>query len=106
MTALAAKKIEITAEAAEIPAGVDGEAVPLPPSAARPISPGVRRAWVPRDRPVVSAPKPSVNRPRLRHLADARRERAGADTTAVSASPEPAMAWRTSSIWYRVQVDR
>jgi hypothetical protein len=42
----------------------------------------------------------------LRHLADARRERAGDTATAVSRSSEAVLAWCTSSIRYPVQVDR
>jgi len=76
LTVLTTKKIEITADAAEIPVGVDGEAVMLPTPVLCTISPGALRVWVPRDRPGVPAPKPPVNWARLRHLAGLRREHA------------------------------
>jgi diacylglycerol kinase family enzyme len=73
---LTTKKIEINADAAQIPVGIDGEAVSLPTPVTCTISPSALRVWVPRDRPGVPAPKPPVNWARLRHLAGVRRERA------------------------------
>ena len=73
---LTTKKIEISADAAQIPVGIDGEAVSLPTPVTCTISPSALRVWVPRDRPGVPAPKPPVNWARLRHLAGVRRERA------------------------------
>jgi diacylglycerol kinase family enzyme len=73
---LTTKKIEISADAAQIPVGIDGEAVSLQTPVTCTISPSALRVWVPRDRPGVPAPKPPVNWARLRHLAGVRRERA------------------------------
>jgi hypothetical protein len=66
---LATTKIEINADAARIPVGIDGEAVSLPTSVLCTIRPGALRVWVPRDRPGVTPPKPPLNWGRLRHLA-------------------------------------
>ncbi|MGO8895287.1 MAG: diacylglycerol kinase family protein [Streptosporangiaceae bacterium] len=77
---LTAKKIEISADAAEIPVGIDGEAVSLSTPVTCTISPSALRVWVPRDRPGVPAPRPPVNWARLRQLAGVRRERAEAVT--------------------------
>jgi diacylglycerol kinase family enzyme len=75
LSVLTAKEIEITADAAQIPVGIDGEAVLVPTPVLCAIAPGALRVWVPRDRPGVPAPKPAVNWAMLRHLAGARRER-------------------------------
>ena len=73
---LTTTKIEISADAAEIPVGVDGESVSMPTPVTCTIRPAALRVWVPRDRPGVPAPKAPVNWARLRHLAGVRRERA------------------------------
>ena len=73
---LTTKKIEISADAAQVPVGIDGEAVSMPTPVTCTISPSALRVWVPRDRPGVPAPKPPVNWARLRHLAGVHRERA------------------------------
>jgi diacylglycerol kinase family enzyme len=73
---LTTKKIEISADAAEIPVGIDGEAVSMQTPVTCTIAPSALRVWVPRDRPGVPAPKATVNWARLRHLAGVRRERA------------------------------
>jgi diacylglycerol kinase family enzyme len=73
LTILTAKEIEITADTAQIPVGIDGEAVSLTTPVTCTISPAALRVWVPRDRPGVPAPKPPVNWTRLRHLAGVRR---------------------------------
>src|SRR6201995_1339241 len=51
LTVLTAKKIEITADAAQIPVGIDGESVLLSTPVTCTVSPGALRVWVPRDRP-------------------------------------------------------
>ncbi|HEY7261154.1 MAG TPA: diacylglycerol kinase family protein [Trebonia sp.] len=71
---LTTKKIEITADAAQIPVGVDGEAVTMSTPVTCTVLPGALRVWVPRDRPGIPAPKPAVNWARLRRLAGGRRE--------------------------------
>jgi len=74
LTVLTTKKIEITADAAQIPVGIDGEAVLLSTPVTCTITPGALRVWVPRDRPGIPAPKPQKNWARLRQLAGVRRE--------------------------------
>ena len=69
LSVLTTKKIEISADAAEIPVGIDGEAVSVSTPVTCTISPSALRVWVPRERPGVPAPKPPVNWARLRHLA-------------------------------------
>jgi len=76
LSVLTAKEVQISADAAQIPAGVDGEAVSMSTPVTCTISPSALRVWVPRDRPGVPAPKPQVNWARLWHLAGIRRERA------------------------------
>jgi len=72
---LTTKQIKITADAPQIPVGLDGESIVMPTPVICTISPGALRVWVPRDRPGVPAPKPPVNWTRLCHLAGTRRER-------------------------------
>jgi len=73
---LRTKKIEITADAPQIPVGVDGEALSMSTPVVCTISPGALRVWVPRDRPGVVPPKPPINWTRLWHLAGIHRKRA------------------------------
>ena len=70
---LTTQKIEITADAAQIPVGVDGEALTMSTPVTCTVTPGALRVWVPRERPGVPAPKPPVNWARLRQLAGGRR---------------------------------
>jgi len=69
LTVLTTKQVEIDADAAEIPVGVDGEAISLSTPVICTISPAALRVWVPRDRPGVTPPKSPLNWTRLRHLA-------------------------------------
>jgi diacylglycerol kinase family enzyme len=69
LTVLTAKEIEITADTPLIPVGIDGEAVSLPTPVRCTVRPGALRVWVPRDRPGVPAPKPSLSWARLWGLA-------------------------------------
>jgi diacylglycerol kinase family enzyme len=71
---LTTKEIEITADAAQIPVGVDGEALTLSTPVTCTVWPGALRVWVPRDRPGIPAPEPPMNWARLRRLAGGRRE--------------------------------
>jgi diacylglycerol kinase family enzyme len=71
VTMLTTKQVEITADTPQIPVGVDGESVLMSTPVTCAISPGALRVWVPRDRPGIPAPKPSVNWSGLRHLAGA-----------------------------------
>ena len=87
LSILKAKEIEITADAPQIPVGIDGESVLLATPVRCAIRPGVLRVWVPRERPGVPRPKPPVNWATLRHLAAFRRRR---PRTSLAAAPEPA----------------
>jgi diacylglycerol kinase family enzyme len=69
LTVLATRQVQITADAAQIPVGVDGESVLMSTPVTCTVSPGALRVWVPRDRPGIPAPTPPVNWARLRHLA-------------------------------------
>ncbi|MFY9931550.1 MAG: hypothetical protein WAK82_26460 [Streptosporangiaceae bacterium] len=106
LSALTTQEIDITADAAEITVGVDGGALPLPAPVTCPVSPGVLHIWVPRNRAGGPAPKPSMKRSRLRHLADVCGEGAGDDATAVGRPSESALAWCVSSIRYPLQAGR
>ena len=80
MRVLKTKKVEITADAPEIPVGVDGEALSMSTPVVCTISPGALRVWVPRDRPGTTPPKPPINWARLWYLAGIHRERAEIET--------------------------
>lgn len=69
LSAFTAKQIEVTADAPQIPVGIDGEAVTIPAPVVCTIRPGALRVWVPRDRPGVIPPKPSMDWATLWHLA-------------------------------------
>jgi diacylglycerol kinase family enzyme len=69
LSVLTTKQIEITADAPQIPVGVDGESILMPTPVTCTISPRALRVWVPRDRPGVPAPKPPKDWVRLRYLA-------------------------------------
>ena len=72
LSVLTTREIEVTADAPQIPVGIDGEAVRLPTPVKCAIRPGALRVWVPRHRPGVPQPKPEMNWRRLRQLAFAR----------------------------------
>jgi diacylglycerol kinase family enzyme len=72
LSVLTTREIEVTADAPEIPVGIDGEAVRLPTPVQCAIRPCALRVWVPRHRPGVPRPKPEVDWSRLRRLAFAR----------------------------------
>jgi len=69
LNVLTTREIEITADAPQIPVGIDGEAVRLPTPVQCSIRPGALRVWVPRHRPGVPRPKPQMSWARLRQLA-------------------------------------
>ena len=77
LNVLTAKRIEITADEARIPVGIDGEAISMPTPVVCTISSRALRVWVPRNRPGVNPPKPPINWARLRHLAGLRRRHGG-----------------------------
>jgi diacylglycerol kinase family enzyme len=70
---LTAETVVVTASSERIPVGIDGEAVSLPVPVRCAIRPGALRVRVPRDRPGVPPPKPTISWARLRHLASWRR---------------------------------
>src|SRR5215472_3694644 len=72
LSVLTTRQIEVTADAPQIPVGIDGEAVRLPTPVQCTIRPGALRVWVPRHRPGVPQPKPQMSWARLRQLAFAR----------------------------------
>jgi diacylglycerol kinase family enzyme len=69
LTVLTAKGVTVTADTAQIPVGVDGEAVSLPTPVVCGIRPGALRVRVPRSRPGATPAEPPVNFARLRRLA-------------------------------------
>jgi diacylglycerol kinase family enzyme len=84
LSVLETTKIEITADSPQIPVGIDGEAVLMPTPVPCTIRPGVLRAWVPRDRPGVPAPKLPVSWARLRRLAALHTRRRPGETDEVA----------------------
>jgi hypothetical protein len=76
VTVLTTKEVEITADMAQVPVGIDGESVAMPVPVTCTISPHALRVWVPRDRPGVPEPPPAMNWTRLRQLAGFGREHA------------------------------
>jgi diacylglycerol kinase family enzyme len=75
--ALSTKKIEVTADAARVPVGVDGEALTMSTPVTCTVWPRALRVWIPRERPGVPAPKPPVDWASLWRLAGGRHEPAG-----------------------------
>jgi diacylglycerol kinase family enzyme len=69
LTVLTVPELEVTADAPQIPVGIDGEAVTMPTPVECAIRPGALRVWVPRNRPGPAPPKPAVDWARLRRLA-------------------------------------
>ena len=69
LTRLATPEVVIDADAAQIPVGVDGEALVLDTPVRCSIQPGVLRVRVPRNRPGVPDVTPQVNWKRVRQLA-------------------------------------
>ncbi|MBV9095117.1 MAG: hypothetical protein JO132_14780, partial [Streptosporangiaceae bacterium] len=69
LSVLTAEKVEITADAPQIPVGIDGEAVLVPTPVECAIRPRALRVWVPRSRPGVPRPAPAMSWTRLRRLA-------------------------------------
>jgi diacylglycerol kinase family enzyme len=69
LTSLATREVVIDADSAQIPVGVDGEALQLDTPVRCVIQPAALRVRVPRDRPGVPDPKPIMDWNRLWHLA-------------------------------------
>src|SRR5215218_2280306 len=69
LTSVVGREVVIDAEAAQIPVGVDGEALVLDTPVRCTVQPAALRVRVPRDRPGVPDPKPIMDWKRLRQLA-------------------------------------
>jgi hypothetical protein len=66
---LAGREVVIDADTAQIPVGVDGEALLLDTPVRCTVQPAALRVRVPRDRPGVPDPKPIMDWKRLRQMA-------------------------------------
>src|SRR5215218_7999198 len=69
VTRLAGREVVVDADAAQIPVGVDGEALVLETPVRCTVRPAALRVRVPRDRPGVPDPKPVMDWNRLRQMA-------------------------------------
>jgi diacylglycerol kinase family enzyme len=69
---LAAEEVVVSADTAEIPVGIDGEAVVMATPVRCTSWPGALRVRVPRNRPGVPPPRPAMDWVRLRRLASPR----------------------------------
>jgi diacylglycerol kinase family enzyme len=69
LISLAGREVVIDADAAQIPVGVDGEALVLDTPVRCVVQPGALRVRVPRERPGVPDPKPIMDWKRLRRMA-------------------------------------
>jgi diacylglycerol kinase family enzyme len=69
----AATSVVVDADKAEIPVGIDGEAILMPTPVRCSTVPGALRVRVPKNRPGVPPAKPAIDWVRLRHLAFSRR---------------------------------
>jgi len=72
LTVRTAGEVTISADAPQIPVGIDGETILLPAPVRCTIQPRALRVVVPRQRPGVPSPKPALEWPRLRQLASFR----------------------------------
>ncbi|MET7491761.1 diacylglycerol kinase family protein [Streptomyces sp900116325] len=75
LTVMTAQRVEVTTDRDEIPVAVDGEALRMPTPVVCTLRPGALRVLVPRDRPGVVVPPPSVNWRRIIDLAVGRTAR-------------------------------
>jgi diacylglycerol kinase family enzyme len=69
LSLLTAAKVEITADTAQVPVGIDGEAVTMPTPVLCTVRPAALRVRVPRERPGASPQEVPMDWVRLRHLA-------------------------------------
>jgi hypothetical protein len=69
LTRLAGREVVVDADAAQVPVGVDGEALVLATPVRCVLRPAALRVRVPRDRPGVPDPKPIMDWKRLRQIA-------------------------------------
>jgi diacylglycerol kinase family enzyme len=88
---LTARNVAVTANAAQIPVGVDGEAVSMAVPVECTIHAGALRVRVPRTRPGIRRPKAALNWAELRRVAAPQRPRFAHGTTGgLTPSPPPA----------------
>ena len=99
LTLLTAAKVVVESGQPEIPVGIDGETVLMPTPVTCTIRPRVLKVRVPKNRPGIRSPQPSLNWLTLRRLASFRRDpdpghhNAGATAgSEVTAGPEMAAA--------------
>lgn len=78
LVALTAPEVEVTADAPEIPVGIDGESVMVPTPVRCSVRPGALRVRVPRHRPGVPPRRPHWSWAELRRLARFSHDRAAA----------------------------
>ncbi len=87
---LTARNVAVTANAADIPVGVDGEGVSMAVPVECTLQAGALRVRVPRTRPGIRRPKAALNWAELRRLAGPSRPRVGRGITrGLTASPAP-----------------
>ncbi len=82
-----ASEVVVGADVPEIPVGVDGEALLMTTPVRCTIEPRALRVLVPRNRPGVPPPQPSLDLVRLRELAWGRRHRAAVSAPAAPSAP-------------------
>jgi len=87
-----ADEVTVTADAPQIPVGIDGETVMLATPVRCTIQPRALRVVVPRERPGVPAPKAALEWPRLRQLASFR-ARPDGERTQPEAERGPQVRW-------------
>jgi diacylglycerol kinase family enzyme len=69
LTSVVGREVVVDADVAQVPVGVDGEALVLDTPVRCVVQPGALRVRVPRDRPGVPDPKPIMDWKRLRQIA-------------------------------------
>jgi diacylglycerol kinase family enzyme len=77
VSVLTATQVVVSADAPQVPVGIDGEAVMIPAPVRCTIQPGALRVRVPRDRPGLRPPRPGLSWARLSQLAAPGRARTG-----------------------------
>ncbi|MEU4076392.1 diacylglycerol kinase [Streptomyces venezuelae] len=80
LTVTTAQRVEVTGDTDELPVAVDGEALRMSTPVVCTLRPGALRVRVPRDRPGVAPPTPTVDWRRIVSLAFGRRARDGERT--------------------------
>jgi diacylglycerol kinase family enzyme len=86
VTIVSAQDVTVTADAGEIPVGVDGEALTLRTPVRCRVHPGALRVRVPRDRPGRLETRPPLDWRRVRGMAGGLVHRAGSTSSAAESS--------------------